>query len=193
VTVTLEGTTQPTYRSAGADIVFVTNAVTTTVSSVIADGTGVVTNVFLYATDTGGFLPVNDTVTIVNSGTTATVTNTAHGLATNDKVWINGASHLANNGVFTVTVTGVNTYTYTMGSAPGSNPTGTITSTFVVLYGTTSGAGTISMTRSFSTDVDVEGWARASSAPPYYKTGAITGIVDSATGTAFTAVMIPDE
>jgi hypothetical protein len=70
------------------------------------------------------------TVTISNSGTTATVTHTAHGRNSGDRALIAGASLSANNGVFTITSTGANTYTYTMGSSPGSSPTGTITATF---------------------------------------------------------------
>ena len=71
-------------------------------------------------------------VTIANIGSAATVTDNDHGLSTNDKVRIDGASHLANNGVHTITSTTLNTYTYTMGSAPGSSPTGTITSTNIL-------------------------------------------------------------
>lgn len=77
---------------------------------------------------------------ITNSGATATVTQTAHGYVTGDWVLIQGASLAANNGSFQVTNTGANTYTYTMGSSPGSNPTGTITAlkaTLVVGSGVT--------------------------------------------------------
>jgi hypothetical protein len=148
--------------------------------------------VLLYATSGGGF-PAEATVTVANSGTTATVTHTAHGLATNDKVLIKGASHYQNNGVFTITVTDANTYTYTMASAPGSNPTGTIKSTFVFLSGTTDVNGDISMSRSIGSSTPVAGWARKSSGSPYYKTGNIIGTVSSSANTAFSAILIADE
>jgi hypothetical protein len=141
---------------------------------------------------TGGPYPYNVTVTIVNSSTTATVTHTGHGLITNDKVLIKGASHYQNNGVFTITKVNNDSYTYTLASAPGSNPTGTIKSTFVVLSGTTDSNGEITMSKVFASDQPVSGWARKSSGTPYYKTGSITGTVDSATGGYFTAVLLPD-
>jgi hypothetical protein len=66
--------------------------------------------------------------TIVNSGTTATVTLAQHGLEYGDTFVIAGASLAANNGTFTVASrTSGDVFTYTMGSSPGSNPTGTIT------------------------------------------------------------------
>jgi hypothetical protein len=67
------------------------------------------------------------TCTIANSATTATVTLTSHGFTVGQSVNISGASLSANNGDFTiVTSADANTFTYTMGSSPGSNPTGTI-------------------------------------------------------------------
>jgi hypothetical protein len=67
------------------------------------------------------------TVTITNSGTVATVTHTAHGLSTGAEVTISGANEPEYNGTWTVTVTGANTYTYTMDSSPSGDATGTIT------------------------------------------------------------------
>jgi hypothetical protein len=65
--------------------------------------------------------------------TTATVTTTAaHGLTTGNSVTVVGATPTAYNGTFTITVTGANTFTYTMASNPGANAT--ITS--AVLYTT---------------------------------------------------------
>ena len=197
VTITLVNTATPSYKTAGATVAFVTNPVDTTVTTLAADGTAVGScRVFLYATPTTGTLPANASVTIANSGTTATVTHAAHGLSTNDKVWIQGASHLANNGVFQITVTGTGTYTYTMGSAPGSSPTGTITSTFVFIYGTSNATtGIITLTRSLPANQSVAGQSRKGSAAdsPKYKTGPIAGTVSSTNGASFSAVMIPDE
>jgi len=103
-------------------------------------------NVFVKASDGTGPFPFEETVTeIVNSGTTATVTHTGHGMANNDKVLIKGASLQANNGVFSITVTGNDTYTYTMASSPGSSPTGVIKATYVAIFGRTSNVGYISL------------------------------------------------
>ena len=109
-------------------------------------------------------------------------------------MWIEGASHLANNGVFQITVTGVDTYTYTMGTSPGSSPTGTITATFVFIYGLSDATtGLISLTRAIPANQSVAGRSRRSSGTPLYKNGPISGTVNSTTGAAFTAVMISDE
>lgn len=68
-----------------------------------------------------------NSVTITNSGTTATVTQAAHKLTTGDSVIITGADQTEYNGTFTITVVDVNTYTYTMSSSPSSDATGDIT------------------------------------------------------------------
>ena len=193
-TVNLYVTNPTTYRSAGATVNVIENPVTVKVTAVETDGTKIQNaRVHLEATATTGTLPVDVTVTIVNAGTTATVTHTAHGLASNDKVVIRGASHNQNNGTHQITVTGTNTYTYTMASAPGSSPTGTIKSTFVVLNGLTDVNGEISMTRVFPADQSVVGRARKSSSAPYYKNSPLTGTVSSSQNTSLTAVMISDD
>ena len=197
VTITLVGTAQPSYRTDGATVEFVTNPVTIEVATITSTGSAIGScRVFLYATSTTGLLPAEDSVTISNSGTTATVTHTGHGLSTNDQVWIQGASLPANNGVFSITVTDVNTYTYTMGSTPGASPTGTITSTFVFIYGLSNAStGLISYTRSIPANQSISGQSRKSSAAdtPKYRTGPIAGTISSSADTNFSAVMIPDE
>lgn len=183
-----------TYKSAGAGVTIVSDPVTVKVTATDASGT-VIQNARMLLKASGGTgpFPYQDTVTIVNSGTTATVTHTAHGMATNDKVLIEGGSLAANKGVHQITVSDVDTYTYTMSSTPGSSPTGTITSTFVALAGLTDVNGEISTSRVYSSDQPVTGWARKSSASPYYKTGPLGGVVDSADGYNNTAVLTPDE
>ena len=192
--LTISGGTTPSVRTAGCAVTVVSGAVSATATVTTATGTPIQSAVVMVkaANGTGPF-PFEESVTIANSGTTATVTHTAHGLATNDKVLIQGASHLANNGIFSITVTGTGTYTYTMGSAPGSNPTGTIVSTFIVLSGTTDVNGQITMSRVFASDQPVVGWARKSSGSPYYKTGPINGTVDSVSGATLSAVLVLDE
>jgi len=81
----------------------------------------------------------------------------------------------------------------TMSSTPGSSPTGTITSTFVILNGSTDINGEISMNRVFSSDQNFNGWARKTSGSPYYKTGLVSGTVSSSTGATPIALMIKDE
>jgi hypothetical protein len=61
---------------------------------------------------------------ITKSGTLATLTTaTAHGLLTNNRVTISGASSAEYNGTFVITKTGANTFTYVMASAPAANAT----------------------------------------------------------------------
>jgi hypothetical protein len=69
-------------------------------------------------------------VTITSSGTTATVTHTAHGFATGQEVTISGCTQTEYNGTFTITVTGTNTYTYTMPNSTSSPATGTPVATW---------------------------------------------------------------
>lgn len=192
VTINIDGGTTPSYKSDGATVVIVSGSVTAACTVTTAAGAAVQdARVFVKAA-AGGPFPYQASVTIVNSGSTATVTHTSHGLATNDKVLIAGASHAANNGVFAITKVDNNSYTYTMGSSPGSNPTGTITSTFVVLAGLTDASGRISMSRVFPSDQAVTGVARKSSAAPYYKSAPINGTVDSGVGAELAAVLVSD-
>jgi hypothetical protein len=194
VNITGGGSSPSVRNGTGASTTIVAGAVTVTLTAQTATGSVVQdAKAFVKASDATGPFPYQESVTIVNSGTTATVTHTSHGLATNDKVFIEGASLDANLGVFTITVTDTNTYTYTMLSTPGSSPTGTITSTFVVLKGLTDVNGQISMSRVFSSNQPFIGWARKSSAAPYYKEGIVTGTISSTTGASITALMIEDE
>lgn len=166
---------------------------TLTVTTILVDGTPVSGAQVLVTTNTGATLPYQASVTIVNSGATATVTHTSHGLITGDKVLIKGASLTENLGVFSIVVTGDNTYTYTMGSSPGSSPTGTIISTYVFIYGTTNGSGVISVTKELSASQPIKGWARKATAPPYYKTAPISGTMSNSADSSVSALMIPDE
>jgi len=63
---------------------------------------------------------------ITRASTTATVTATAHGFTTGDQVNIRGADQTDYNGDFIVTVTGANTFTYTVSGSPATPATGTI-------------------------------------------------------------------
>lgn len=199
ITINVSGGSTPTVENIGSSTTsVVAGAVSATAKAVTEAGTaisGAAVHIEAALNDPPGGepFPVDVTVTISNSGTTATVTHTAHGMATNDKVVIRGASLDANNGVFAITKINDNSYSYVMGSAPGSNPTGTIKSTFVVLNGTTGAGGEVTMSRVFPSDQPVTGRIRKSSAAPYYKQASISGTVDSGTGAYFTGVMISDD
>lgn len=70
-----------------------------------------------------------DTVTITRSGGTASVSHTAHGFATGQRVLIAGAQQGPYNGIHQITVTGLNDYTYSVTGTPATPATGTITAT----------------------------------------------------------------
>jgi len=107
---------------------------------------------------------------------------------------IEGASLWPNNGVHTITYINANSYSYTMSSAPGSSPTGTITATYAAIYGTTNGSGQATVTRVFGSNQPVTGWARKSTSAPYYKSGPITGSpISSTADTELSALLLPDE
>jgi hypothetical protein len=60
---------------------------------------------------------------LTSSGTTCTlVTSSAHGLQTGNQVTITGATPVAYNGTFLITVTNATTFTYTALSAPATSP-----------------------------------------------------------------------
>jgi hypothetical protein len=192
--LTISGGSTPSVRTAGCDVTVVSGAVnvTVTVKDTQVPPVAIENAVVLVLAYSGGPMPYDETVTIANSSTTATVTHTAHGMATNDKVQISGASHYQNNGVFTITVSDVDTYTYTMASAPGSSPTGTIKATYVALSGTTNSSGVITMSRVFASDQPISGRVRKSSGVPYYKTSSISGTIESESGYSTTVILLYD-
>jgi hypothetical protein len=195
VTINVSGGDTPTYTNgSGASTTIVAGAVTVKVTVTNAAGTLIDgARVFLKAANATGPFPYQESVTISNSGTTATVSHTAHGLLTNDKVLIEGAGYDANLGVHTITKISDNSYSYTMSSSPGDGAvSGTITSTFVALSGLTS-SGIVSTSRVYSASQPVIGWARKSSGTPYYKTGPLSGSVSNTEGYNNTAVLILDE
>ena len=119
---------------------------------------------------TGGDLPFQDTVTITRSGSVATVTHTAHGLRTGLEIFMEDAVQNEYNGVFTITVTGVNTYTYTVSGTPTTPATGTIIATSVILNGNTSSGVILSLIHRYTTDQPISIRARQSTSSPRYKT-----------------------
>lgn len=182
------------YKSAGATVVLVQDPVTTTVTVVdINTGSPVESaRIIVTASDNTGPMPFDETVTITSTGTTATVAHTAHGLIDGKQVQIKGANEQAYNGIFTVTVTGANEYTYTMGSDPVDTATGTIKATGVVIHGVTNASGIISDTRTHASSQPIVGRVRKATGGTIYKTGSIAGTISNSTGFSTTIQLIQD-
>jgi len=140
----------------------------------------------------GGPLPYQESVSITRSGSTATVTHTAHGLVTGNKVLIEGADQNEYNGIHTITVTGTNTYTYTVSGTPATPATGTITSTSVILDDTTDVFGEVTGEIDFTSNQPVSGYARKASSSPYYKPVSYSGTITSS-GLIGNILLIGDE
>ena len=193
------GTISKKDTGGGSSTTIVSGAVTVAVNVKDTGGTNIDGARVILKCTSGGPFPVDAAITsIVNSGSgptwTATVTTTSpHGLATNDWVDIEGASKWQNNGPFQITVTGASTFTYSMDNDPGGNPTGTITFTYLALYGVTSGGGNLSTSRVYASAQPVSGWVRKSSSAPFYKTGAFSGSVSSSTGFSANVQLVLDQ
>jgi hypothetical protein len=98
--------------------------------------TAATTNTFSYtiagtpdspATGAATAQAVKSVTRITRSGTLATVTCPGHGFVTGNLVQISGAAQAAYNGVFFVTRTGPDTFTFTVSGSPSTPATGTIT------------------------------------------------------------------
>lgn len=183
------------YRTDGATITIVQDPVTVEITVVDIDSGSPITGArVLIAVTSGVNWPYLASISITGSGTTATVTHTAHGLATNDNVIITGAVEDVYNGAYQITKTGVDTYTYTTNETIGSTPaTGTITSTFAIINSTTNGSGIVSDTRTYSNSQPVTGWARKATSGTLYRQGPITETVSNTLGKSVTVQLIPDE
>jgi len=168
-----------------------------TINIYVKDTTGSIiegARVYLRATTTGDY-PYQDSVTIVSTGTTATVSHTAHGMVVGEQFVIKGANEWQYNGVFTIaTVPTAGSYTYTMSGDPADTATGTITSTFILMQELTvavTGLATQPM-RYLASDQGFEGYARKSTGSPTYKQGIITGTIELADYTS-TIILSSDE
>jgi hypothetical protein len=113
-------------------------------------------------------------------------------MLTGSEVKIEGAIQNEYNGIYSITVTGVNSYTYTVSGTPTTPATGTILSTAVILNGTTDVSGDISGEIDFSSNQPVTGVVRKGSTSTYYKEAGITGTIAS-TGLDLTIFMVRDE
>ena len=183
------------YKSAGATVTVVQDPVTTTITVLDASTQSAIASarVLVTASNGSGTMPYQKSTTLTRSGTTATASCTAHGLVDQTKALIKGADQQDYNGVFTVTVTGANSFTYTVANSPTTPATGTITTTGVVIDGTTDGSGIISDTRTHASDQPITGKCRKATSGTLYKTGAVSGTVDSATGFSATVQLVQDQ
>lgn len=194
ITTTGSGIVAGDITSEGATVVLVGTTVTVEVICKDAsDSTNISGARVLLTADSGGPENYQESVTITRSGSTATVTHTAHDLSNGDKVFIEGADQSEYLGVKTISNVSTNAYDFTVSGTPTTPATGTITSTTVLLDGTTNGSGVISdAAYEYTSDQPVTGRARKGTSSPLYQTSVIAGTITSA-GFSSTTFMISDE
>jgi hypothetical protein len=188
------GGSTPTVRNgAGASTTLVINPVTLTITVRNVNTAAVVQSAHaLILADAGGPFPADATVTITRTGSTATVAHTAHGLTTGHKVRIKGANEQEYNGIYTITVTNVNEYTYTVSGSPATPATGTIKSSLVIIDALTNASGQVSDTRPYGSNQPFTGVVRKGSSATAYKAQPATGTISSASGADVAVQLIPD-
>jgi len=194
-TVTISGGSgSVTYRNGtSASTTIIAGAVDVTVKAVDSTGAAI-ENARVHLKASAGPLPFSDSVTITRSGTTATVSHTAHGMVNNDKITFRGITDKTeDNATQIISNVTVNAYDYTTTNAGSTSYSGTITGTFVALEGLTDVSGLITTTRVFGADQPIIGWTRKSTSSPYYKQGILAGSISSSNGYNSTAVMVDDE
>ena len=147
--------------------------------------------VTIWATATGN-LPYQDSVSITSSGTTATVSHSAHGLSTNQWVEIAGCTQTEYNGIWQITKIDDNSYSYTFPGSGTSPATGSPISTAIIVNGQTNASGVISDQRSYTADQGYNGKVLKGSWEPVYKENPQSGTLDKDTGVSLTALMIRD-
>jgi hypothetical protein len=195
ITINIVGGTTPTVRNgAGANTILVAGTVTTQITVIDADDFTPVQSarVIVTASNNAGPMPFEEVVTITRSGSTATVSHTGHGLIDGKQVLIKGANQPEYNGVFTITVTGPNAYTYTVSGTPATPATGTIEATGVVINGTTDVNGQISDVRAHAADQPIIGRVRKATTGTLYKTAPIAGTISNTAGLSVTVQMVKD-
>lgn len=193
--VGVSGTISYRKARAGDTVSIVADPVTTKVTATDADvGTPVQNARVLVWVANGTNFPYQAVVSITGTGTTATVTHTAHGLATNDNVKIEGCTPDVYNGAYQITVTGVNTYTYTTNETIVTSPaTGSPVSTFAFINALTDVNGEVSDSRVVSSNQLVNFRVRKYNASPYYRQAGGQRTVDSVLGLSIGASLISDE
>jgi len=195
ITLNLVGCTgNKGYRTEGVTVTIVDDPVTTQITVTNTSDTPISgARVFLETSNGTGPLPYQESVSITQTGGTATVTHTAHGIPDGTNVVIRGATQNGYNKVATITVTGVNSYTYAVDSGTASPATGSPVASGVIIHDTTNGSGIASDVRVLSSSQPFKGTIRASSGSPYYQPASITGTVSSTGGFSATVALLLDE
>lgn len=194
VNLTVAGGTTPSIHSDGATVNVIANAVPLTITVLDDEDSSAIEGaaVTISVSDGTGDYPFEESVTITQTGGTATVTHTAHGLSTNQKVIIDGANENNYNRIKTITVTGINAYTYPIDSGTTSPATGTIISTAVIIDGITNVSGVISDTRVYSVNQPVTGLVQRGTKQPIYKARNYVATIDKDTGTSSPVLLTKD-
>lgn len=182
--------------AAGITVTLVIDPVTTKFTVEDINGSAIASSRVLAETadDGGGSgFPFEDSVSITQSAGTATVTHTAHGLATGDYIVIRGAQPDDYNKQASITVTGANAYTYSVDSGASSPATGSPVASYAAVSGTTNGSGVIQSSKTWPASQGLKGWARKSNTvSPFYKEASIN-VADASNGTDATLTLLPDE
>ena len=186
------GTGNFSYKTAGANVTIVVDPVTVefTVKD-ITTSTEIAGARVLVAVADGVNFPFEDSVTLVRSVSTATVTHAGHGMVTGDEVLIQGAEQWEYNGARTITYIDVNSYSYPVVGTPVTPATGTIICTMVLIDEDTDTGGTASDTRSYSNDQPFVGVIREGDVGPY-KASPVQGTIDKSAGYSTIVQLIPD-
>lgn len=195
LTIIRQGTTDlvasKCWSSTGASI-SILDAVQVLVRAVDTAGSPVAGARVLLTVGVGGPGNILVPVAIVESGGTATVTQSGHGLSTGDKVLIGGCDQGLLNGVKTITVTSANAYTYATAAGQGT-ATGSPKSTDVLLEDVTDSNGEVSRSDYvYTSDQSVLGRVRRGTTSPLYQTANLTGTITS-DGLESVVLLISDE
>lgn len=183
--------------AAGIVVTLVVDPKTTKLTITEADGTFIENaRVFLETADNGGGsgFPYEAAVsTLTQAAGVATLTaSAAHGLDTGDKVVVRGAAEQPYNSVVSITVTSTTVFTYVIDSGATTPAGGTPIFSYVPIQGLTNASGVIQSSKTWPASQSLKGYARKSSASPYFKQTAIS-IADASGGTDLQVALQPDE
>ena len=157
-------TTPYVYNTGAGTVTVVSGLVTIKFTVKNTEGTLLENARVFIEAQTGGTLPSDASVTITSSGTTASVSHTAHGLSAGDKVTIRGSDDQIYNGTYAISNVTTDAYDYTMSTTPAVSPaTGTITATTFIMGGLTNALGVFEITDfAYGADQPIRGYVRKS-------------------------------
>ena len=193
VTINIIGGDQPSYKTDGATVVIVLNPVQLSVTvKDEADDSAIQYAAVTISAGATGPLPYQASVTITRSGSIATVSHTAHGLATGQKIAVSGADQNEYNRIKTITKIDDNSYSYAVVGTPTTPATGTIISTAVIIDGETDVLGQINDTRSYASNQSFTGLVQQGTRIPIFKARPVSGEVDKDNGTPLNVLLTKD-